>query len=212
MHILRDKKGMTLVEVLVASALLVVLIGVAGGLIISSMNNSTRYNRMDNAKQMGIAVYDFYQDTLQNATFIAIDPTNRENINNVADMLEDKAGLQIAFNGSSGYETAPADGGHIYFKQVDEMTFNDLYGDDFYNYMTINTALYFSGTVMSLQVDVLWEGEVLFTKHSSFRLATLRRLGKSVTNVAFSEGTFENVEEMGSADDPLLSPTIYFLP
>ncbi len=186
MHIKLDKKGMTLVEVLVASALLVVLIAIAGGLILSTMNNSTRYARNDQAKQLGLAIYNYYEGRLQNGAEIVVVPDGDDASAYITDTAKPAA---IRSNGSI-----------VEAKAIDSTAFVDLYSEDTYNRMTVNTAVYVAGVIMHLQVDILYENEVIFSKKSAFRLATMYRLGTSVKG------------DLGSETAQLINPTIYYLP
>jgi prepilin-type N-terminal cleavage/methylation domain len=64
----RRDRGFTLVEVLVALALISVLLGVTAGLVLASMNGFARGARQNEAKQLGLTIYEAVEARLSTAT------------------------------------------------------------------------------------------------------------------------------------------------
>jgi len=64
----RRDRGFTLVEVLVALALISVLLGVTAGLVLASMNGFARGARQSEAKQLGLTIYEAVEARLSIAT------------------------------------------------------------------------------------------------------------------------------------------------
>jgi len=167
---LRGRQGFTLVEVIVTSAILLLLIAVTGGIILSSLGGFTRVAAMAEAKQLGLAVYDFYQDRLTEALTVS---------------------LQTAVGQDQSLAVAGGTGRVLYNGA-------DLYGDAIYNGMKVRTSQWAEGYILHLKVEI-WrdedgdglydDGEAVFVKQSAFRINNLKRSGGSIGGSPGSSGS-----------------------
>lgn len=69
---LKNRQGFTLVEVILASSILLLLIAISGGILLSSMGGFSRVAAMGEAKQLGLSVYSFYQHRLAVAKTVSL--------------------------------------------------------------------------------------------------------------------------------------------
>lgn len=160
---LRDRRGFTLVEVLVAGGIPILVIGVTAGIILASMGGFSRTAQMSEAKQLGLAVYDYYQNRLVEAMEVSIN----------TDIADRTGALAISGEGRLQFD----DGSGL----------ADLYNEDVYNNMTlrVNARVNSVGYALDLKVEVLnREGGVSFVKESSFRCNNLKRRGETISGSA----------------------------
>ena len=177
---LRGRHGFTLVEVIVASSILVLLIAVTGGIMLSSMGGFSRVTAMGEAKQLGLAIYDFYQEQLVEALSVS---------------LENQA------SGDDQSLAVDGDSGHVLYNG------EDLYGGTMYNGLQVRISDWAEDYILYLKVE-LWRdqdsdglyaaNEVVFVKESAYRINNLKRAGTSIGGLT------------GSADSPHVNGTIYY--
>lgn len=159
MRLWRNKKGFTLIELVIGMALTVMLIALAGSILLTAMNVLGRTTQQEAAQGVGEVVYDFYEACLADATAVSLGAAGG---NNEALTIVD---------------------GRVYYSR-DEQAARDIYGDGVYNGLQVRvTPVPTSAHVLQLTVEVMdSRGEVLFTRQSAFRLNSLNRLDKEIAD------------------------------
>lgn len=158
-RILKEKKGFTLVEVLVATSLLVLVIAVSSGIIISAMNGFSHSAKSGQAYDMCSLVYDYYESRLSTATKISVNTA------------------------VSNADTISVQSGRLHFKKAGDSTSVDVYRNS-YSTFTLRVTTSFSGTLATLKVEILDGGELKYQREGTFRLITLERTGSYVAGTA----------------------------
>jgi prepilin-type N-terminal cleavage/methylation domain-containing protein len=196
---INNKKGFTLVEMIVVSGLLLVLIIIAGGLIAVSFNVTTKNMRLDQSKQIGIAVYNFYQESLQDAKMMVLVPEGMSPPAAMDDVFEDLMAVKII-------------DGELMIKDAGSMSFTSFYGEKFYAGLTVDSALYIEDKLMYWQVEIADKEKILFTRQGSFRLYQLAYMDQEVQSIDILKLELIAADDLGTEAAPLVNPVIYFLP
>lgn len=117
-----NKKGFTLVEMIIVLIMLTILMAYMVGVIVAAVNATTRNQRMNEAAHVGEAVQNYIQEELKfaSAVTLAANDTNSDTM--------------IAFN----YLSVPtaANGGVVRHRKLPDTTIRTLFTDGFYNGMT----------------------------------------------------------------------------
>lgn len=147
-------KGFTLVEVVVVAGLISLVIGITAALVLSSFNVFARSTRMDHGKQLGLAVYDFYESRLRAAADVHIGGT-------------DPGGEYLALTVA---------GSHVVHSGT------AIYDESIYNGAQVRVTVEALDTAaLGLAVEVYDRDGVIFAKDSALRLITMDAAGKAVT-------------------------------
>ncbi|MDO4552274.1 MAG: type II secretion system protein [Bacillota bacterium] len=146
MKTLKEKKGFTMVEMVVAMSILVVIIGVTCGIMLSSSNAYARTAALDHAKELGLMAYDYVSRPLTYAMKVEIG----------SDVNGYPKGIKI-------------EDGRLYYRP-EGGEFSQAYTEGVYNGMELEMELALEGSLVRLRMVVLREGTALFEKSSSFRL------------------------------------------
>lgn len=145
---MRDKKGFTMVEMVVALTLLSIIIALSSVIFLSSSNAFGRAAAMDSGKQLGEAVYDHVSEALTYAV---------------------KA--EIVESGGGEYDKGiKIEDGKLYIRPDKGEPFTDFYSDEIYGGRTLALQLRRDGDLVRLTVVVSKEEKPLFTKSSAFRM------------------------------------------
>ena len=151
MRLLKDKKGLTMVEVLVAFSILLILMGITSVILISSMNNYSRAAKLSSAQQLGTDAYNFISNRLTYAV-----------------------AAEIGGNSNDLQQELKIEDGRLYFRYTDD-EFSDVIGSE-EMYYGFSLAMTISATddLIDLTVRVLNnEGTSVFEKSSSFKMINL---------------------------------------
>lgn len=201
MRSLMDKRGFTLVEVIVASSIMLVIIGVTAGIMISSMGSFARVARMSEAKQIGLGAYNYCQGLLADAMAIGLygsgDLGSTLPVNTLA--VSDEGRLMYYISGGDPLDPV------------------DVFGEDFYGGLRIQTTAWATAqsgvtdaakNIVNLRVEV-WldengddlfdEGEVMFVTESAFRANNIYRSGGAI------------IDERPEGVEPKINDPIYFV-
>lgn len=158
---LNNRRGFTLVEIVVAGGLLLVIIGITASLLLGGMGGYSRVARMDQAKQLGLAVYDFYQSQLTEATAVSL----AENPDNLSESLKISSAGRLLYNNEDLY------GGDMYGSF--RLSVSHWAGNDYLLYLQVTVWQDEDGN------DILDSGEEIFIKKSAFRINNLTPQRKS---------------------------------
>mgnify|MGYP000968912038 CR=1 FL=1 len=187
---LKNCQGFTLVEVILASSILLLLIAVSGGILLSSLGGFSRVAAMGEAKQLGLAVYSFYQHRLTVAKTVS---------------------LGTGAAGEDQYlEVVDATGRLRYNNE-------ELYGEEAYHGLRLQTSQWVEEKDYLLYLTVtVWrdedgngvcdEGEALFIKDGAFRINNLER-NKDKPGV---EPKYKSISNPRPEDDPQINGAIYY--
>lgn len=172
---LRDQPGMTLVETVVASAIALVIVGVAATLLLSAFNVFDQERGLNEADQLAEAAYGFIEDC-----------------------LDDALGVELTVAGdrpSAGFsQSIKVSGGRLYYNKGDGSGDFALFDETVYGgrALTYNAAItendLFSLTVILEDAD----GTVAYRKDSSFRLMNV--------NMGAGRGAYDYAEGAADAD------------
>ena len=147
--------GFTLVELLAAFGILILIVALAAGIILSSMNAYARSARLDAAKQLCAMVFGFYESRLAVASVVSIGEECGDMRLSVLD-------------------------GRIMFKNGVGLELLELYPDDVYAGAKVRVITEAENGGLSLKVEIYDGDGVIYFRQSAFALYTLSRLGGEV--------------------------------
>ncbi|MEG1996902.1 MAG: hypothetical protein RR051_00515 [Clostridiales bacterium] len=152
--IVGNTKGMTMVELMVSFAVLLVVIGLTGGMMISSFNNCAHSARSSQAQQLAENAYNFMANRLTYAVNVDLSGAALPSALYIAD-------------------------GRLFYQQ-DGGTPMDVFGADNYTYLAMNFSAAAENNLLHLVVTVKDEdGVTLYEKDSSFALINIARAADS---------------------------------
>lgn len=177
--------GMTLVELVVGMLLLVLLVGVASGIIIAGMNVFSRQAQREQATQIGDAVYGFIEDSLKDAQRVSLTPLGPEG---------QAGGISI--------QPAGDEQGRLLCQKAGEAPL-DPFGEEFYGGCEVAWRLRVTPDYLAeLRVEVTFGGKRLYTRQSAFRLNTMKAAGAALDEALLAPASLE--------ESPA-SPDVYFI-
>lgn len=145
-----NNKGFTLVEVIITFGILCVVIGIAAGIIVSTGNSYYKDASINFNSQLGNSAYNFIEDNLRTIMHLEI------------------GGRDTAYD-----ELVVIDNGHLKYSNDGGSSYIDVFDESVYNNATLQITTSVSGSYLSLTVDVIRDGEMVFEKSSGFQLENI---------------------------------------
>lgn len=148
---LRCKKGMTLVELLVALAIMGILVMVTITMLVASGNLFAEQANMTQCKQIGDACLDWVADGALYGHYVAIQGSTAYE--------EETVPYELFYTSDTG--ATPLEKGRLYAKMKDGAQAIDVFGEDFYMATTVSftfTPLLGEETALKIGVTV-WQAQ-----------------------------------------------------
>ncbi len=152
MKLLRNTKGLTMVEVMVSFVILMLIIGITGGIMLSVFNNFGVNSRMSQAQMLGDNTYNFIANRLTYAVQL--------------DLAGDSNGLP---------DELWVSGGRLYYLQ-DRGDALDVFGEDNYTSLQVSFSATAADSLLTLTVLVKdQDGQQLYQKSSALTMLNMER-------------------------------------
>ncbi|MEA5051007.1 MAG: prepilin-type N-terminal cleavage/methylation domain-containing protein [Oscillospiraceae bacterium] len=156
-----NRKGMTLVEVIVTLAIFSVLMGVAASLILSGGDAFARGAQLDTDKYIGDAVFGFVENRVKYATHLTV----------------------AKAQGAGSSDALYVEDGRFMYRRGAAQAY-DVYGGDFYSGRTVGLRMYRGddgGYILEALVYRSGQSEPAYTARASVELVNASLPGSSVT-------------------------------